>query len=303
MMTPSGGPRTGERATDRGTAGPRAVMLLLATLATASTSAVAVAREAAPTPRATSDVGPGMFQKVKFDQNLDATLPLDVPLRDERGRTITLGDCFRGRPVIVNLVYYECPMLCNEVLNSLLRSLNALSFDVGKEFDVVTLSIDPGETPALATRKKAAYLKRYGRSRVESERGWRFLTGDEASIRRVAGAIGFHYVYDPQTDQFAHPAGIVLATPRGRISRYLFGISYPARDLRLALIEAAAGKIGSPMDQILLMCFHYDPRTGKYNVAVMNVIRLLGCATLAGLGTFLFVMFRRDWQKARPAEV
>jgi protein SCO1/2 len=183
-------------------------------------------------------------------------------------------------------------MLCNEVLNSLLRSLNALAFDVGKEFEVVTVSIDPGETPVLAARKKAAYLKRYGRTGANL--GWHFLTGDEASIRRLAGALGFRYVYDPRTDQYAHPAGLAIATPQGRIARYFFGISYPARDLRLGLIEAAAGKIGSPMDQILLMCFHYDPRTGKYNVAIMNAIRFLGCLTLASLGTFLFVMFRRD---------
>jgi protein SCO1 len=265
----------------------RAMVVLAASL-----PASAAAREPAPTPRATSDVAPGMFQKVRFDQNLDAALPLDLPLRDERGRTVKLGDYFGRRPVIVNLVYYECPMLCNEVLNSLLRSMNALAFDVGDQFDVVTVSIDPSETPELAARKKAAYLGRYGRK--GADRGWHFLTGDEASIRRLARAVGFNYVYDPESRQYAHPAGIAIATARGRIARYFFGISYPARDLRLGLIEAAAGKIGSPMDQILLMCFHYDPRTGRYNVAVMNVIRLLGCLTLAGLGTFVFVMLRRE---------
>ena len=270
-------------------------------LMAASWPAPAAAREQAPTPRARSDVAPGLFQKVKFDQNLDAQLPLDVPLCDERGRTVKLGDYFGRRPVIVNLVYYECPMLCNEVLNSLLRSLNALAFDVGKEFEVVTVSIDPGEPPALAARKKAAYLKRYGRA--GADQGWHFLTGDEPSIRRLAGAVGFHYVYDPQSDQYAHPAGIVIATPQGRIARYYLGISYPARDLRLGLIEAAAGKIGSPMDQILLMCFHYDPRTGTYNVAIMNVIQLLGCLTVASLGTFMFVMFRRDLRKPRPVDL
>jgi len=275
------------------TRGSFALVLLVASL-----PVTAAAREPAPTPRATSDIAPGLFQKVRFDQNLDALLPLDVPLCDERGKAVTLGAYFGRRPVIVNLVYYECPMLCNEVLNSLLRSLNALEFNVGKEFEVVTVSIDPGETPALAARKKASYLKRYGRAGAKE--GWHFLTGQEASIRRLAGAVGFHYVYDPQSDQYAHPAGIAIATPQGRIARYYFGISYPARDLRLSLVEAAAGKIGSPMDQILLLCFHYDPRTGKYNVAIMNVIRLLGCLTLASLGTFMFVMFRRDRrEKAR----
>jgi protein SCO1/2 len=255
-------------------------------------AAHAGAREEAPAPRAPSEIAPGLFAKVRFDQNLGATLPLDVPLRDERGRAVRLGDYFGRRPVIVNLVYYECPMLCNEVLNALLRSLNALAFDAGKEFAVVTVSIDPGETPALAARKKAAYLGRYGRPGAGD--GWHFLTGDEASIRRLAGAVGFHYVYDPRSDQYAHPAGIAIATSEGKIARYFLGISYPARDLRLGLVEAAAGRIGSPMDQILLMCFHYDPRTGRYNVAIMNVIRLLGGLTLAGLGTFLVVMFRRD---------
>lgn len=257
--------------------------------------AIAVGREQAPTPRATSEMAPGLFRGVKFDQNLDTRLPLDVPLRDERGRSIALGDFFGRKPVIVNLVYYECPMLCNEVLNSLLRSMNALAFDVGKEFDVVTVSIDPAETPELASRKKAAYLARYGRKGAAD--GWHFLTGDEPSIRRLAKAVGFNYAYDEKSRQFAHPAGIAIATPQGKIARYFFGISYPARDLRLALVEAATGKIGSPMDQILLMCFHYDPRTGKYNVAVMNVVRFLGCMTLASLGTFMLVMFRRDHRR------
>jgi protein SCO1/2 len=270
--------------------------LLLAASLTTLAPAPARAREEAPPPRATSEVAPKLFQKVQFDQNLDAQLPLDVALRDERGRSVALGDFFGRRPVIVNLVYYQCPMLCNEVLNSLLRSMNALAFDVGKEFDVVTVSIDPSETPELAARKKAAYLGRYGRK--GADRGWHFLTGDEASIRRLARVVGFNYVYDPESRQYAHPAGIAIATARGRIARYFFGISYPARDLRLALVEAASGKIGSPMDKVLLMCFHYDPRTGKYNVAIMSVIRLIGCLTVASLGTFMFVMLRRDRRKA-----
>jgi protein SCO1/2 len=272
------------------------MVLLAATLPPAASG-----REQAPSPRATSDMTPGLFRKVKFDQNLDAQLPLDVPLRDERGKTVKLGDFFGGRPVIVNLVYYQCPMLCNEVLNSLLRSMNALTFDVGDQFEVVTVSIDPSETPELAARKKAAYLARYGRK--GAGRGWHFLTGDEASIRRLAGAVGFNYTYDPESRQFAHPAGIAVATPRGKVARYFFGVSYPPRDLRLGLVEAAAGTIGSPMDQVLLMCFHYDPRTGKYNVAIMNAIRLLGCLTLASLGTFVFVMLRRDRRKARLADL
>jgi len=271
---------------------------VLVLLASALLSATAVAREETPGPRATSEMVPGLFQKVKFDQNLNAALPLDLPLRDERGRTVKLGDYFGERPVIVNLVYYQCPMLCNEVLNSLLRTMNALEFDVGKQYDVVTVSIDPSETPQLAARKKAAYLARYRRK--GAEQGWHFLTGDEASIARLAGVVGFHYSYDAKSGQFAHPAGIVVATPKGVLARYFFGVTYPPRDLRMGLVEAASGKIGSPIDQIMLMCFHYDPRTGKYNVAVMNVIRLLGSLTLASLGTFMFVMFRRDRRRVRP---
>lgn len=255
----------------------------------------ATAREEAPPPRPTSNLTPGLFQKVKFDQNLDAQLPLDIELRDEEGKTVKLGDYFGRRPVIVNLVYYECPMLCNEVLNSLLRSLNALSFDVGKQFDVVTVSIDPDESPLLAKRKKALYIKRYGRP--GAAQGWHFLTGEQASIDRLAKVVGFNYVYDKTTDQYAHPAGIVIATPQGRLARYFFGISYPVRDLKMGVMDSATGKIGSPIDQLLLMCFHYDPRTGKYNVAIMSVIRLLGCLTVASLGTFMLVMYRRDRMK------
>jgi protein SCO1/2 len=241
----------------------------------------------------------GILRSVGFDQNLDAQVPLDLPFRDEAGREVRLGEFFGRKPVLLNLVYYECPMLCTLELNALVMSLKPLSFDVGKEFDIVTVSIDPGETPALAASKKRGYLSRYGRE--GAGRGWHFLTGGEASVRRLADVVGFRYAYDRQADQYAHPAGVMVLTPGGRVSRYFYGIEYPPRDLRLGLIEASAGKIGSPVDRLLLLCYHYDPRTGKYNLVIMNVLRFLGAATVLGLGTFMFVMFRRDRRKALAA--
>jgi protein SCO1/2 len=246
--------------------------------------------------RAQQDETTGMLKRVGFDQNLNAQLPLDLPLRDEQGRTIKVSELLGKKPAILTLVYYECPMLCNEVLNSLLRSMNALSFDVGKDFDVITVSIDPKETPALASRKKAQYLKRYGREGASA--GWRFLTGDQASVAELAKVVGFRYVYDAKSGQFAHPAGIMILTPQGKVSRYLYGVSFPARDLRLALMDASLRKIGSPIDQLLLLCYHYDPRTGKYNFAAMTVIRVLGIATVTSLGTFMGLMLLRDRRRA-----
>ena len=245
--------------------------------------------------RAEQDETTGMMARVGFDQNLDAQIPLDLLFRDEQGRTVKIGDFLGKKPAILNLVYYRCPMLCNEVLNTLLRSMNALSFDVGKEFDVITVSIDPKETPGLAARKKASYLARYGRP--GAEKGWHFLTGDQASITELAKVVGFRYEWDAKNNQYAHAAGIMLVTPQGKLSRYIYGVSYPARDLRLGLMDASMRKIGSPIDQLLLLCYHYDPRTGRYNLAAMNVIRVLGFATIGSLGTFVFVMLRRDRRK------
>lgn len=242
----------------------------------------------------------GILSSVGFDQNLDAQLPLGLPFRDEAGHEVRLGDFFGNKPVILNLVYYECPMLCTLELNELVQSLRPVSFDLGKEFAIVTVSIDPGETPALAALKKSRYLERYGRPGAEE--GWHFLTGDEASIRRLAQVVGFRYAYDPKSDQYAHPAGLIIATPQGRLSRYLYGINYPARDLRLGLMEASAGKIGSPVDRLLLLCFHYDPKTGKYNFAIMGLLQVLGIATVLGLGSFMFIMFRRDRRRVVALE-
>ncbi len=244
---------------------------------------------------AQEDAITGMMKRVGFDQNLNAQVPLDLPLRDESGRLIRLGDLLGKKPAILNLVYYECPMLCNEVLNSLLRSLNALTFDVGKEFDVITVSIDPKETYTAAARKKGLYLARYGRP--GAEKGWHFLTGEGDSVAKLAKIVGFRYEFDAKSGQYAHPAGVMILTPQGKLSRYIYGISYPARDLRLGVMDAAMQKIGSPIDQLLLLCFHYDPRTGRYNLAAMNVIRLLGVATAGSLGAFMGLMLWRDRRK------
>lgn len=240
---------------------------------------------------------PRILQKVAFDQKLNAPLPLDSVFHDESGRPVRLGEFFGRKPVIVTLVYYGCPMLCTQELNVLTSSLRVVPYDVGRDFEIVTVSIHPRETPKLAGAKKAAYLRRYGRA--GAAQGWHFLTGDESSIAQLAQAVGFRYVYDPKSDQFAHPAGLVIATPNGRVARYFLGLDYPARDLRLGLLEASAGKVGSPIEQLLLICYHYDPATGRYSFMIMNVVRILGAATVLALASFLFVMHRRERSRAR----
>jgi protein SCO1/2 len=243
---------------------------------------------------------PGILASVGFDQNLGQDVPLDLPFRDEAGRTVTLRAFFGKRPVILTLNYYECPMLCTLELNALARSLKPLPFDAGQQFEIVTVSIDPRETPALAAAKKRGYLARYGRK--GADRGWHFLTGDQPAIERLARGVGFRYAFDPKAGQFAHAAGITLLTPEGKIARYFYGLDYPARDLRLGLVEASEGKVGSPVDTLLLYCFHYDPATGKYNFVVMSVLRVLGALTVTGLGAFMFFTMRRERRQAQQTE-
>jgi len=235
------------------------------------------------------------FADIGLDQRLNEQVPLELPFRDETGKSVQLRDYFGEKPVVLALVYYQCPMLCTLVLNGLLRSLRALSFTAGNEFTVVTVSFDPGETPALAAAKKEIHLQEYARPGAEA--GWHFLTGEETAIHQLTQAVGFRYVYDAKANQYAHASGIIVLTPEGRIARYFYGVEYAPRDLRLDLVEASANKIGSPIDQLLLLCYHYDPATGKYGVLITNVIRLAGVATVLGLGTFMLVMFRRDRQQ------
>ena len=244
----------------------------------------------APTPPSTAK--PAILKDVGIDQRLGAQLPLDVILQDEQGRAVRLGQYFGARPVVLVLAYYNCPMLCTQVLNGTLSALRVLSFDAGKQFEVVAVSFDPRDTPADAAAKKAPYVKEYNRPGAES--GWHFLTGGPGSIARLTSAAGFRYKFDESIGQFAHASAIFVATPDGRLSRTLFGIEYAPRDLRLALIEAADKKIGTPVDQILLYCYHYDPKVGKYGAVVLNMVRLGGVAAVAILTTFLIVMWRRD---------
>ena len=227
---------------------------------------------------------PAALRDVKIEQKLDQQLPLDLVFRDEAGQQVTLGKYFGKKPVVIALVYYECPMLCTQVLNGMVKAFRVLPFQVGKEFDVVTVSFDPRETSALAANKKHVYVNYLPESmRSSATEGWHFLTGDEANIAKLTEAAGFHYRYDEATKQFAHASAIMVTTPQGRLSRYFYGIEYAPRDLRLGLIESSANKIGTPVDQLLLFCYHYDPSTGKYGASIMTAMRIAGVLTLIGI--------------------
>jgi len=247
-------------------------------------------------PAATASSMPAPLRQIGFDQNVNQRLPLDTEFRDEDGRTVRIGEFFGSRPVVLAFVYYDCPMLCTQVLSAMTSTLGVLALDAGRDFDVVLVSFDPREQPALAAAKKADYLARY--KRPGSERGWHFLTGDEPAIKRLTGAAGFRYVWDADTKQFAHPTGIIVVTPDGRLARYLFGIEYGPRDLRFALLDATSGKVGSVVDTLLLFCYHYDPMTGRYGVVIMRVLRIAAVATVLLLATFIVVMVRRE--RPRP---
>jgi protein SCO1/2 len=239
-----------------------------------------------------SDAPAPFLRNVGIDQKLNQEVPLDIRFRDETGQTTELRQYFDQKPVILSLVYYECPMLCTEELNGLLSSLKNISLDIGKDFNVVTVSFNPREGPPLASSKKAMYTSIYGRSGAEN--GWHFLTGEQSSIEQLTRAVGYRYAYDPGSGQYAHATGIMILTPAGRISRYFYGIAFPPRDLRLGLVEASAERIGSPVDQLLLFCYHYDPKLGKYGLMISNVIRLSGLVTVLVMGLFIALMFRRE---------
>jgi protein SCO1/2 len=242
--------------------------------------------------QAPPETRPQILRNVSIEQHLDRPLPLDLPFRDEAGRTVSLRNYFGKRPVVLVLAYYNCPMLCTEVLNGLLSAMRVLTFDAGRDYEVVTVSFDPRDTPAGARAKREPYVARYGRPTGAA--GWHFLTGEPASIAGLARTVGFRYAWDEKIGQFAHASAIYVATPDGRLSRYFYGIEYAPRDLRLALVEASRGKIGTPVDQLLLYCYHYDPAAGRYGAVVMNMVRVAGVAAVLVLTTFLTLMWRRD---------
>jgi protein SCO1 len=233
-----------------------------------------------------------MLQNVGIDQKLNEQVPLNLNFKDETGKDVTLGQYFGKRPVILNMVYYQCPMLCGEVLSGLSGSLGILTLNLGKDFDVLTVSFDPRDTPALAAAKKKTFIQRYHRPGAAD--GWHFLTGQQDAISALAKAVGFQYQYDPKIGQFAHGAAIMILTPSGKIAQYYYGVEYSPKDLRLGLVEASNEKIGTVVDQILLYCYHYNPATGKYGAIITNVLRLSGAATIVILGGLLVVLFRVD---------
>lgn len=285
-----------------------AAMTVMATLTAALVSSAAPAAFAQGGPGATppsqsapaAQNTPSILRDVGIDQRLGESIPLDLRFRDETGRDVRIGDYFgEGKPVILSLVYYECPMLCTQVLNGLASALDIVTMDAGKEFTVLTVSFNPRETSELAAAKKKNYLERY--TRPGAEEGWHFLTGDSASIAALTHAAGFRYSWDPEINQYAHASGITVLTPRGVIARYFFGIEYSPRDLRLSLIEASENKIGTPVDHLLLYCYQYDPVTGKYGAVALNMVRTGGVATIVCLGAFLFFSLRAERRRSRAA--
>jgi len=264
---------------------------LLALLTIASTQALPQAMsQSIMSPPA--NVRPPYLENVGIEQHLDAQVPADLAFVDDTGHPVKLGDYFGKKPLILNLVYYNCPMLCGEALAGLSGSMKMIKFDVGNEFDVVTVSFNPKETPEIAAAKKQDYLKRYGRPGAAA--GWHFLTGPAESINALTRAVGFQYQYDAAKNQYAHATAIMVLTPEGRISRYFYGIDFPPKDLRMGLVEASQGKIGNLTDQVLLYCYHYDPTVGKYGAVVSNMLKLGGGLTILLVGGLLFILIRLD---------
>jgi protein SCO1 len=238
-----------------------------------------------------ANVRPPGLKNVGIQQNLNQPLPLDLSFKDDLGRNVHLGDYFGKKPVILSLVYFNCPMLCGEVLSGLERSLRMMTLDVGKDFDVLTISFDPKDTPEMAAKKKSEFLKRY--KRPGGDQGWHFLVGQADAITALTHAVGFQYQYDEKSQQFAHATAIMIVTPDGKIAQYYYGVEYPPKDLRLGLVEASQGRIGNVVDELLLYCYHYDPAQGKYSATILRVLRLAGIVTMLSLGTLIFVMIRR----------
>lgn len=239
-----------------------------------------------------ANVRPPYLENVGIEQRLDSQVPPNLAFVDDTGHTVKLGDYFGKKPLILNLVYYNCTMLCGEVLAGLTGAMKLVKFNVGNEYDVLTVSFDPRETPAMAAAKKSEYMKRYGRPNAAA--GWHFLTGSAESINALTKAVGFQYQYDAAHNQYAHATAIMVLTPQGRISRYFYGVDFPPKDLRMGLVEASQGKIGNPIDEVLLYCYHYDPATGKYGAVVNHMLKLGGVLTILLVGGLLLILFRLD---------
>src|ERR1039458_5163196 len=241
-----------------------------------------------------ANVRPPGLEHVGIEQRLNQQVPLDLAFRDETGKAVHLRDYFGQKPVILNLVYYKCPMLCSEVMSGLTRALKVIKFDAGNQFNVLSVSFNPNETPELAAASKAQYMERYGRPGAAN--GWHFLTGPQESITALTQAVGFQYQYDPKTDQYAHATAIMVLTPGGRVAQYYYGVEFAPKDLRLGLIQASNHKIGNLVDEVFLYCYHYDPATGKYGAIISRILKLSGLATILVLGGMVVILFRRGPQ-------
>jgi protein SCO1/2 len=276
-----------------------ALMLLLASLAAAQGSPYRGGGGMTGDESMIAVPPPAVLKNIEIKQNLGTQLPLDLQFKDENGREVRLGEYFGSRPVVLSLVYYQCPMLCGEVLNGMSSAFNVLKFDLGKDYEVVTVSFDPREGPDLAKAKKARFVKLY--NRPGADKSWHFLTGSPESINALAKAVGFQYQWDERTQQFAHAAAIMVATPHGKLAQYLYGVEYAPRDLRLALVEASQDKLGSLVDQVLLYCYHYDPRIGKYGAVISRVLQVAGLLTIVILGGGLLLLTKLEPKSVRSA--
>lgn len=254
--------------------------------------AISIAVQAAPGPAEPKPILPPELQHIGIEQKLGAQVPTDAEFRDSDGNTVRLGQIATGKPVVLALVYYTCPMLCNQILSGLVAGLRPLSLQPGRDFDIVAVSINPSETPADAAEKRAMYVRKY--SRANDPAGWHFLTGTDENIHKVADAVGFRYRYDPRSKMFIHASGVMILTPDRRAARYLYGVEYQPKDLKLGLVEASDRKIGSPVDEVLLFCYHYDPTTARYTLSVLNGLRVAAALALAILVGGLFYLWRRD---------
>ena len=236
---------------------------------------------------------PTPLTEVTIEQRLNSQLPMDAPFKDEYGHDVQLGNYFgKGRPVVLALVYYECPMLCTQILNGMVRAAKVMTLKPGEDYEVVAISFDARETPQNALAKKAVYMKDYGHP--ETAQGWHFLTGGPEAIRQVTDRVGFRYKWDAHSAQFAHASAIYVLTPQGRLSKYFYGIEYSPKDMRLGLVEASHNKIGNAVDQILLFCYHFDPTSAKYTPVALDILRVAGAATLLALGGFVVIMLRKE---------